>query len=307
MARGTRFGASPARIGCDVCVSHLSFRFSSTCTLECRVSPTVRFEESVVGDMSFRDQCCVPRCSNRGMASPSLLSHSFQWSSELGERFFTCHSSGWLIELPRPQQHGRMHGKHILPEKKCSLLFSCLRACGLFHRPVLWNRERLDTSRKQVQSHRCFLFARMSPKWEYEARRVIERKRDVCPRRRLWEFGPNDDATHFWKLAESKGKRLQRRRSLCQEAFFFFRLHLEERRGLYTQCVCQVTIERYLAFRKLGFLERQLTVSSFSSQVLFQTSDAQTWVSIIQIQTRTIALVTEKPEKPEIHGVYCGR
>ena len=67
--------------------------------------------------MSFSDECCVPRCSNRGMASPSLLSLSFQRSSELRERFFTCHSSGWLIELARPQQHGRMHGKHILPEK----------------------------------------------------------------------------------------------------------------------------------------------------------------------------------------------
>ena len=65
-----------------------------------------------------------------------------------------------------------------------------------------------------------FFFARLSPKWEYEARRRMERKRDVCPRRRLWEFGPNDDATHFLKLAESKGKRLQRRRSLWQEAFF---------------------------------------------------------------------------------------
>ena len=38
---GTRFGASPARIGCDVCVSHLSFRFSST--LECRSAISVVF------------------------------------------------------------------------------------------------------------------------------------------------------------------------------------------------------------------------------------------------------------------------
>ena len=36
----------------------------------------------------------------------------------------------------------------------------------------------------------------------------------------------------------------------------------------------------------LGFLERQSTVSSFSFQVLFQTSDAPTWVSRIQTQTR---------------------
>ena len=87
------------------------------------------------------------------------------------------------------------------------------------------------------------------------------------------EFG-NDDTTHFWKLAESKGKRLQRRRSLCQEAFF--EVALGRAPGVYTQCGCQVTIERYLAFRKLGFLERQSTVSSFSSQVLFQTSYAPT-------------------------------
>ena len=38
---GTRFGASQARIGCVVCVSHLSFRFSSA--LECRSAITVVF------------------------------------------------------------------------------------------------------------------------------------------------------------------------------------------------------------------------------------------------------------------------
>ena len=55
-----------------------------------------------------------------------------------------------------------------------------------------------------------------------------------------------------------------------------FQVALGRAPGVYRQCVCQVTIERYLAFRKLGFLERQSTVSSFSSQVLFQTSDAPT-------------------------------
>ena len=38
---GTRFGASSARIGCDVCVSHSSFRFSSA--LECRSAIIVVF------------------------------------------------------------------------------------------------------------------------------------------------------------------------------------------------------------------------------------------------------------------------
>ena len=35
-------------------------------------------------------------------------------------------------------------------------------------------------------------------------------------------FVTNDEVTHYRKLAESEGKRLQRRRSLCQEAFFVF-------------------------------------------------------------------------------------
>ena len=38
---GTRFGASSARIGCDVCVSHSRFRFSYA--LECRSAITVVF------------------------------------------------------------------------------------------------------------------------------------------------------------------------------------------------------------------------------------------------------------------------
>ena len=38
---GTRFGASQARIGCVVCVSHLSFRFPSAS--ECRSAITVVF------------------------------------------------------------------------------------------------------------------------------------------------------------------------------------------------------------------------------------------------------------------------
>ena len=112
--------------------------------------------------------------------------------------------------------------------------------------------------------------------------------------------GSNAEATHYRKLAESKSQRLQCRRSLCQEALNFFlvcfRLHLEKHRGGVhaTQCVCEMTTERYLAFncKKLGFLEQQTTVSSFFPQVLFQTGDAPTWVSRVQIKTRRIALWT---------------
>ena len=49
---------------------------------------------------------------------------------------------------------------------------------------------------------------------------------------------------------------------------------------------------QYLAFKKLGFFERQSTVSSFSSQVLFQTSDAPILILRIQMQTPWIALRT---------------
>ena len=86
-------------------------------------------------------------------------------------------------------------------------------------------------------------------------------------------FGTNDEVTHYRKLAESEGKRFQRRRSLCQDSgrrLFVFQVALGRARGLYTQCVCEVTIERYLAFKKLGFLERQSTVSSFSFKHSFR-------------------------------------
>ena len=63
--------------------------------------------------MSFRGQCCVPRCSNRGRASPSLFSHSFPQSDELKKR--------WLLaicqmtdRLPLPQQHGYI--EYVIPE-----------------------------------------------------------------------------------------------------------------------------------------------------------------------------------------------
>ena len=82
--------------------------------------------------------------------------------------------------------------------------------------------------------------------------------------------GPNAEATHYRKLAERKGKRLQCRRSLCQEAFFFCLFvsgcTWKSTGGVHaTQCVCEMTTERYLAFKRLGFLEQQTTVSSFYS------------------------------------------
>ena len=140
----------------------------------------------------------------------------------------------------------------------------------------------------------------MSPKWEYEARRRIERKRDVCPRRRLCD--------KWWGHSLSEAGRKRGEEVTTQAKFvpggffmcFFFQVALGRAPGLYTQSVCEVKIERYLAFKKLGFLERQSTVSSFSFQVLFQTSDNPTWVS--RIQTRRISLTTVT-ETPEVYAV----
>ena len=85
-------------------------------------------------------------------------------------------------------------------------------------------------------------------------------------------------------------------------SLLFIQVALGSAPGLYRQCVCEVMIERYLAFKKLGFLERQSTVSSFSFQVLFQTRSNPAWVSRIQTQTRRIALRTIT-ETPEVYAV----
>ena len=82
----------------------------------------------------------------------------------------------------------------------------------------------------------------------------------------VFVFGP----THYRKLAESKGKRYVP--VATQAKFvpggFLFQAALGRAPGVYMQCLCEVTIERYLVFKKVGFLERharQSTVSPFSS------------------------------------------
>ena len=103
--------------------------------------------------------------------------------------------------------------------------------------------------------------------------------------------GPNAEATHYRKLAERKGKRLQCRRSLCQEAVFFFLFvsccTWKSTGGVHaTQCVCEMTTERYLAFKRLGFLEQQTTVSSFFLKYSFRRA-------MLQLESR------ESKSKPE--------
>ena len=85
----------------------------------------------------------------------------------------------------------------------------------------------LDISRKQVQCHRCFLFAGVSPKWGYEARRRIEKKPDAPPPPPPVVFGPNDEGTHYRKLTESKGEEVAAQAKLVPGGIFL-NLHLEE-------------------------------------------------------------------------------
>ena len=66
--------------------------------------------------MSFSDHCCVPRCSNRCRASPSLFSHGFSRSSELRKR--------WLLAIRQADwSHFRVPNstvvciEHVLPVK----------------------------------------------------------------------------------------------------------------------------------------------------------------------------------------------
>ena len=115
--------------------------------------------------------------------------------------------------------------------------------------------------------------------------------------------GPNADATHYRKLAERKGKRLQCRRSLCQEAFFcLFQVALGKAPGGVhaTQCVCEMTTERYLAFKRLGFLEQQTTVSSFFLKYSFRRA-------MLQLEFRESKLTPEEShfEQSQRHRRYA--
>ena len=102
----------------------------------------------------------------------------------------------------------------------------------------------------------------------------------------------------WWRHSLLEAGRKQGEEVATQAKFvpggFFFQVALGRAPAVYTQCVCRVTIEINLAFMqeaRLSWTAIDCALLFFS--VLFQTSDAPTWVSRIQIQTRTIALVTE--------------
>ena len=123
----TRFAASSARIDCDVCVSHSSCRFSSA--FECRLAITMVFIAVLI------EAGLVLYCS--------LIVFRVKWA--LGA-LVTYHSSGWLMELPRPQQHGRIHRARPPKEKVQFMLVP--KSLWTLPLTVVWNRVRLDTSRK---------------------------------------------------------------------------------------------------------------------------------------------------------------
>ena len=82
--------------------------------------------------MSFNDHYGVPRCSNRGRASPLLFSHSFPRSSELRKRWlFAIRQADWSnFRVPNSTVVCTEHRSSL---RKSPLSCSCLKACGLFH------------------------------------------------------------------------------------------------------------------------------------------------------------------------------
>ena len=197
---GTRFGASPTRIGCDVCVSHLSVRSSSA--LECRSEITVVFlavpielglvlRSSLVvfrGQVSSGSAGYLPfvRLTDRTTAPPTARSYALSKSFlRKSVTFMLVPKSLWTLPSP-----------------------------------VLSNRRRLDTSRKQVQCQRCFLFARMSPKWAYREARKTHWEKAVM-------FAPAVFWAKWWghSLSEpgrKQGEEVALQAKFVPGSFFFF-------------------------------------------------------------------------------------
>ena len=181
--------------------------------------------------MSFSDHCCVPRFFNRGRASPSLFCHGFSRSSELRKRWFLAiRQAAW--------SHFRVPNntvvciEQVLPAKNFAFML-VPKSLWTLPSPVLWNRVRLDTSQKQVQCHRCFLFTRMGPKWEYE----------TCRRRESDMFAPAVVWAKCWghSLSEAgrkEGDEVAMQAKFVPGAFFFvclFQVALGKAPGVYTQ------------------------------------------------------------------------
>ena len=150
---GTRFGASSARIGCDVCVSHSSFRFSSA--LECRsaigvVFVAVLIEAGLVlysslivfrGQVSSGSAGYLPfvRLTDRTSASPTARSDASSTSSQRKSLLScSCLKACRLFRDPLPVQVFETEEGWTLSESRCS-------AIGVFFSPA-------DVSQVRVRS-----------------------------------------------------------------------------------------------------------------------------------------------------------
>ena len=123
---GMRFGASPARIGCDACVSHLRFRFSSA--LECRSAITVLF-------------LTVP-IEARLVLHSSLIAFQGQVSKSAVYLPF--------VRLPDRTSASPTCTLSTSSPRKIFAFMLVTKSLLTLPSPVLCNRGRLDTSRKQV-------------------------------------------------------------------------------------------------------------------------------------------------------------
>ena len=214
-----------------MCVSHLSFGFYSV--LECRSAITLVF-------------LVVPI---EAEIDPSLFFHSVPRSSELSKRWFLAiRQADWSNF--RVSNSTTACIAHVLPEKKFTFNARALDPVDSSITSSLKPRKARHFPKADAVPF-FFLFARMSPKWEYRARRGIERKRDVYPHRRLGQMR-RPLTIRSWRKARGRDCNAG---EFCAMRLFFFQVTLGRAPGVNTQCVCEVTIERYLEFKKLGFLE----------------------------------------------------
>ena len=138
----------------------------------------------------------------------------------------------------------------------------------------------------------------MSPKWEYKARRRIERKRDVYPCRRLGQM-MRPLTIRSWR--KTRGRGCNAGEFCARRLFFFSGCTWKSTGGVHAVCMRGDDWE-ILGVQETWLSWMAIDCALFSSyQVFFQMSDAPTWVSRIQILTQRIALRTVT----ETLGVYA--
>ena len=144
----------------------------------------------------------------------------------------------------------------------------------------------------------------MSPKWAYEARRRIERKRDVWPRRRLGQM-MRPLTIGSWQKARG---RVCNAGEVCARKLSFFQVALGRAPpGVYTQCVCEVTV--LIESLVLGVQDARLSWTSINRVLFFLSSS----LSDEQCSNLSFENPNLNPKNCShrdtagICGVYCGR